>query len=117
AWCEQRLKDLNSHTSHLNPLFYAASFAIGASAGLISDRISLGFVAATEEQVCLHLEAHLQQLPETDEQSRAILNEMLVDEAEHASSAIAAGGVVFPRPVKNLMTLASKLMTKTTYHI
>lgn len=117
AWCEQRLKDLNSHTSHLNPLFYAASFAIGASAGLISDRVSLGFVAATEDQVCLHLKAHLQELPDSDEQSRAVLNEMLIDEAEHANSAIAAGGIVFPQPVKNLMTLASKLMTKTTYHI
>ncbi|CAA0097202.1 2-polyprenyl-3-methyl-6-methoxy-1,4-benzoquinone monooxygenase [Zhongshania aliphaticivorans] len=117
AWCEQRLKELDSHTSHLNPLFYAASFAIGAAAGAISDRISLGFVAATEDQVCEHLREHLQTLPADDEKSRAILQQMLEDEAEHASKAIEAGGQVFPSPVKKAMSLMSKVMTGSTYYV
>jgi 3-demethoxyubiquinol 3-hydroxylase len=117
AWCEQRLQELGSHTSHLNPLFYAASFAIGATAGAISDRISLGFVAATEDQVCEHLREHLQILPRDDEKSRAILQQMLEDEAEHAHKAIEAGGQVFPTPVKKAMSLMSKVMTGSTYYI
>lgn len=117
AWCEQRLQELGSHTSHLNPLFYAGSFAIGAAAGAISDRISLGFVAATEDQVCEHLRAHLNSLPEEDEKSRAILQQMLEDEAAHSTAAIEAGGAVFPQPVKRAMTLVSKLMTRTTYYL
>ncbi|MBW2940103.1 2-polyprenyl-3-methyl-6-methoxy-1,4-benzoquinone monooxygenase [Zhongshania aquimaris] len=117
AWCEQRLKELDSHTSHLNPLFYAASFAIGAAAGAISDKISLGFVAATEDQVCEHLREHLQTLPAEDEKSRAILQQMLEDEAEHASKAIEAGGQVFPTPVKKVMSLMAKVMTGSTYYV
>lgn len=117
AWCEQRLKELDSHTSHLNPLFYAASFAIGAAAGAISDRISLGFVAATEDQVCEHLREHLQTLPMDDEKSRAILQQMLEDEAEHASKAIEAGGHIFPSPVKKAMSLMAKVMTGSTYYV
>jgi ubiquinone biosynthesis monooxygenase Coq7 len=117
AWCEQRLNELNSHTSYLNPVFYGMSFGIGAVAGLISDKISLGFVAATEDQVCKHLEEHLQQLPSGDEKSRAILEKMLSDEAAHATKAIEAGGMVFPEPVKAVMTLMSKVMTATTYRI
>lgn len=117
AWCEQRLKELDSHTSHLNPFFYAASFAIGAAAGAISDRISLGFVAATEDQVCEHLREHLQTLPIDDEKSRAILQQMLEDEAEHASKAIEAGGHVFPSPVKKAMSLMAKVMTGSTYYV
>lgn len=117
AWCEERLHELNSHTSRLNPLFYAASFAIGAAAGAISDPISLGFVAATEEQVCAHLREHLQTLPTDDQKSRAILQQMLEDEAKHASKAIAAGGQVFPRPVKKAMSLMSKVMTGSTYYV
>lgn len=117
AWCEDRLRELGSRPSHLNPLFYAGAFAIGATAGAISDKISLGFVAATEDQVCEHLRAHLQTLPADDNKSRAILEQMLEDEAAHATQAIEAGGAAFPRPVKKLMTLMSKVMTKTTYHI
>lgn len=117
AWCEQRLKELDSHTSHLNPLFYAASFAIGAAAGAISDKVSLGFVAATEDQVCEHLREHLQTLPAEDEKSRAIVQQMLEDEAEHASKAIEAGGQVFPTPVKKAMSLMAKVMTGSTYYV
>jgi ubiquinone biosynthesis monooxygenase Coq7 len=117
AWCEQRIRQLGSHTSVLNPLFYGLSFGIGASAGLISDRISLGFVAATEDQVCKHLDDHLGQLPAEDEKSRAILEQMRVDEAQHSTAAIAAGGLRFPAPIKFGMSLVSKVMTKATYRI
>ncbi|HAO73981.1 2-polyprenyl-3-methyl-6-methoxy-1,4-benzoquinone monooxygenase [Stutzerimonas sp. Brlt_13] len=117
AWCEQRIRQLGSHTSVLNPIFYGLSFGIGASAGLISDRISLGFVAATEDQVCKHLDDHLGQLPAGDEKSRAILEQMREDEAEHSTAAIEAGGLRFPAPVKFGMSLVSKVMTKATYRI
>ena len=80
AWCEERIKDLGGNTSLLNPFFYAASFCIGATAGIISDKLSLGFVAATEDQVCSHLKTHLDQLPAEDLKSRAIVEEMLADE-------------------------------------
>lgn len=117
VWCETRLMELGSHTSHLNPVFYGLSFAIGAGAGLVSDSLSLGFVAATEDQVCKHLEDHLAQIPETDQKSRVILERMLEDEAHHAHKAIDAGGTVFPEPVKQVMTAISKVMTATAYRI
>jgi ubiquinone biosynthesis monooxygenase Coq7 len=117
AWCEQRIRELGSHTSILNPAFYGLSFGIGAVAGLISDRVSLGFVAATEDQVVKHLDEHLQQLPASDQRSRAILEQMRKDEAEHSNNALHAGGYDFPRPIKFGMTLISKVMTKTTYRI
>ncbi|MBD9399563.1 2-polyprenyl-3-methyl-6-methoxy-1,4-benzoquinone monooxygenase [Pseudomonas sp. PDM11] len=117
AWCEQRIRQLGSHPSVLNPLFYSLSFGVGAVAGLVSDRVSLGFVAATEDQVVKHLDEHLQQIPEQDNKSRAILEQMRSDELEHANSALDAGGVRFPAPVKLGMTLLSKVMTKTTYRI
>ena len=117
AWCEQRLTQLNSRTSYLNPLWYGLSFGIGATAGIIGDRWSLGFVAATEDQVCKHLQAHLEELPEQDGKSRAIIEQMLIDEAEHATKALEAGGVRFPAPVKKLMTSVSRVMTGLTYRI
>lgn len=117
AWCDQRLQELDSHTSVLNPLFYGLSFGIGAAAGLAGDKYSLGFVAATEDQVCKHLEEHFEALPPQDERSRAILRQMHVDEAHHADWALAAGGVEFPAPVKKVMTLMSKVMTKSVYRI
>lgn len=117
AWCEQRIRELNSHPSVLNPLFYGLSFGIGAVAGLVSDRVSLGFVAATEEQVCKHLDEHLREIPEADEKSRSILQQMRIDEEHHAHTALDAGGFNFPAPVKWGMTLLSKVMTKTTYRI
>jgi len=116
-WCEQRLKQLDSRPSVLNPLFYAASFAIGAAAGKLGDRWSLGFVAATEQQVCKHLESHLEQLPVEDAKTRAILEQMKIDEEQHGAMALSSGGEEFPGPVKEAMTLMSKVMTKTTYHI
>ena len=113
-WCNERLEQLDSRPSILNPFFYAGSFAIGAVAGAISDRISLGFVAATEDQVCSHLESHLGKLPETDSKSRAIVEKMHEDEMRHQNAALAAGGIDFPEPIKQLMTKVSFLMTGTT---
>lgn len=117
VWCEQRIKELDSHTSYLNPLFYGLSFTIGAAAGAAGDKWSLGFVAATEDQVCKHLEEHLQELPGKDQKSRAILDQMLIDEAKHATTALEAGGVDFPKPVKSIMSLIAKGMTTTTYRV
>ena len=117
AWCESRLTQLNSHTSVLNPLWYSLSFGIGATAGLVSDKVSLGFVAATEEQVCKHLRSHLDQLPKHDGKSRAIVNQMLEDEEKHAKTALDAGGAKFPPPIKQVMSWVSLAMTKTSYHI
>ncbi|WP_424988271.1 2-polyprenyl-3-methyl-6-methoxy-1,4-benzoquinone monooxygenase [Microbulbifer sp. S227A] len=117
AWCEQRLDELGSRPSVLNPLWYGMSFGIGAAAGKIGDKVSLGFLAATEEQVCKHLEGHLQELPEQDEKSRAMVEQMLVDEAKHQHAALDAGGARFPGPVKGLMTLVSKAMTSVSYRL
>ena len=117
VWCEERIHELGGHTSRLNPAFYAMSFGLGAIAGKISDSVSLGFVAATEEQVCNHLTKHLSRLPANDVKSRAVITQMLEDEARHASSAIEAGGKHFPLPVKLGMTALSKVMTKASYRI
>lgn len=117
VWCEQRLRELDSHTSLLNPLFYAASFSIGAVAGLAGDQWSLGFVAATEDQVCKHLRDHLDRLPASDHKSRAILQQMLEDESQHGSRALEAGGRAFSAPAKALMSAVSGVMTKTTYYV
>lgn len=115
AWCAARIRDLGSDTSALNALWYGLSFGLGAAAGLVSDRLSLGFVAATEDQVCQHLAEHLEQLPSGDQQSRAIVEAMLIDERKHAQTALAAGGIPLPQPVKVLMSLVAKSMTKTSY--
>lgn len=117
AWCERRTKELGSHTSLLNPLWYAGSLAIGALAGRIGDKWSLGFIVETEHQVVRHLEDHLGRLPPSDERSRAILSQMKVDEAHHATTAFEAGAAPLPDPVKRLMTLTSRLMTTTAYWI
>ena len=117
AWCETRIQQLDSRTSQLNPLFYAMSFGIGATAGLVSDKVSLGFVAATEEQVCEHLRDHQKLLPAADTESRAIIDQMLIDEEKHGHAALEAGGTKFPKEIKRLMTFFSKVMTKTTAKI
>ncbi len=117
VWCQERIDSLGSHTSYLNPVWYGLSFAIGAGAGLVSDKVSLGFVAATEDQVCKHLQSHLEQLPVADLRSRAVIEKMLEDEAQHAEMALNAGGYKFPAPVKGVMTLVSKVMTTTSYRI
>ncbi len=117
AWCETRLKELGSHTSYLNPLWYAGSFAIGLAAGLAGDKWSLGFVAETEKQVESHLESHLKQLPEEDHRSRAIVDQMRMDEIEHGQAALHAGGVTLPDPIQKIMQAMSKVMTSTAYKI
>ena len=117
AWCRQRLSELDARPSYLDPVFYAASFGLGAAAGLAGDKVSLGFVEATEDQVVKHLEEHLEALPEDDAKSRAIVAQMREDEAEHGAQALARGGQEFPQPVKEAMSLVSKLMTWTAYRI
>nr|WP_286224688.1 MULTISPECIES: 2-polyprenyl-3-methyl-6-methoxy-1,4-benzoquinone monooxygenase [unclassified Polynucleobacter] len=117
AWCEERLKELDSRPSLLNPLWYAGAFGIGLVAGLAGDRWSLGFVAETEKQVERHLNDHLEKLPEADLRSRAIVEQMRIDEIEHGASAIAAGGQELPQPIQTLMAGISKIMTTTAYKI
>ncbi|WP_353432483.1 2-polyprenyl-3-methyl-6-methoxy-1,4-benzoquinone monooxygenase [Polynucleobacter sp. MWH-UH23A] len=117
AWCETRLKELDSHTSYLNPFWYAGSFAIGLLAGLAGDKWSLGFVAETEKQVEAHLENHLDKLPIDDQRSRAIVDQMRIDEIEHGQAALHAGGVTLPEPIQKIMQAVSKLMTTTAYKI
>ncbi len=114
-WCQQRLQELDSHPSILNPVWYAMSFGIGAAAGKIGDRWSLGFVEETEIQVCAHLQQHVEKLPVHDERSKKILHQMHEDEARHAEKAHAAGAINLPRPVKKLMSVVSKVMTTTAY--
>jgi ubiquinone biosynthesis monooxygenase Coq7 len=117
AWCESRLAELDSRPSVLNPVFYALSYAMGAATGLLGDRVSLGFVEATEDQVCRHLQRHLQALPEDDERSREIVRQMHEDEARHGAAALDQGGTAFPQPVRQAMTLLSRIMTETTYRV
>ncbi len=117
AWTETRVRELGTHTSYLNPLWYTGSFALGAAAGLAGDRWSLGFLAETEHQVVEHLGGHLSRLPAKDHKSRAVVEQMREDERQHATIAVEAGAAELPRPVKNLMRLASKLMTTTVYWV
>lgn len=117
AWCEERLKELDSRPSLLNPLWYAGAFGIGLIAGLAGDRWSLGFVAETEKQVERHLDDHLEKLPEADLRSRGIVEQMRMDEIEHGAIAMTAGGQELPRPLQTLMAGISKIMTTTAYKI
>ncbi len=116
-WCETRLHELGSHVSYLGGFWYAGSFLMGALAGAAGDKWSLGFVAETERQVIRHLGAHLAQLPVQDQKSRAILQQMKVDEKHHATLAIRAGGAPLPKAVKQTMKAVSKLMTQTAYYV
>ena len=117
AWCADRLRELDSRPSLLNPLWYAGSYTIGALAGLRGDGWNLGFVVETEHQVEAHLEEHLRTLPEADLRSRAILQVMKDDEARHADHAEQAGAKVLPQPVPTLMKAASTLMKAVAYRL
>jgi 3-demethoxyubiquinol 3-hydroxylase len=117
AWCAQRLRELDSRPSLLNPLWYAGSYAIGAAAALVGDKVSLGFVVETESQVEAHLEDHLQRLPPQDERSRAVLAQMQADEVRHADNAKARGGIDLPFPIPGLMHLSSLVMKGVAYRI
>ncbi len=116
-WCERRVEELGGRTSLLNPFWYAGSFAIGAAAGAIGDKWSLGFVAETEKQVIEHLHGHLRRMSPQDHKSRAILEQMKEDEAHHGETAKAAGGAELPTPVRSLMKLMSKVMTTAAYRV
>lgn len=117
VWCEQRLKELNSSPSILNPIFYGLSFTLGAVTGAISDKISLGFIEATEDQVCKHLQSHLEMVPKEDRKTCEILQTMLQDEQAHGQMALEQGGALFPQSIKKTMAAISKVMTSTTYRI
>ena len=115
AWCGERLEELGSRASVFNPLWYAGAYAIGVGAGLVGDRLSLGFVVETERQVEAHLGEHLEKLPPGDARSRAIVASMKEDEARHADHALAAGGIELPAPIPTLMRFASNVMKAVAY--
>ena len=117
AWCNQRLKELHSRPSLLNPAWYAGSFALGLLAGRAGVARSLGFMAETERQVEAHLEDHLNQLPEHDQRSRAIVEQMKTDEIQHRVTAQTNGAQELPGPIKGIMTLMSRAMTSTAYRV
>ncbi len=117
VWCERRVRELGNRTSLLNPVWYLGSLAIGAAAGAAGDKWSLGFVAETEHQVIRHLDEHLHKISPRDEKSRAILEQMKEDEGHHATVALHAGGAELPFPVKKLMGVMSRAMTRTTYWV
>jgi len=117
AWTQHRIEELGTHTSYLNPLWYAGAFAIGAVAGLVGDKVSLGFVVETEKQVEEHLASHLDRLPVDDTASRRIVQRMKEDEARHAEEARQAGAQPLPLPVPLLMRCAAKVMTFTAHRI
>ena len=117
SWCEDRLRELDSRPSLLNPLWYAGSFAIGAVAGIAGDAWSLGFVRETENQVEAHLQDHLDRLPAGDARSQAILDQMKVDEAKHAAMAEAAGAHDLPQPVQRAMAFTAGIMKALAYRI
>lgn len=117
SWCEERLKELDSRPSILNPLWYAGSFAIGAAAGIAGDEWSLGFVKETENQVEAHLEDHLARLPEGDLRSQAILDQMKTDEAKHARMAEDAGAHNLPKAVQSAMAFTAGIMKTLAYRI
>ena len=117
GWCEKRLSELDTKPSILNPFFYATSFFAGLVVGATTDKYSLGFTAETERQVMAHLSKHISSLPSDDKKSKAILEQMRLDEESHKDSAIERGGAELPRGTKILMALLSKVMTKTTYWV
>lgn len=117
AWCTERLQELDSRPSLLNPLWYAGSYAIGALAALAGDKVSLGFVVETEKQVETHLAEHMDKLPAKDERSRAVLKQMQEDEIRHALHAQERGGIKLPFPVPQLMHATSMVMKTVAYRI
>jgi ubiquinone biosynthesis monooxygenase Coq7 len=118
AWTYQRLNELKDRPSLLNPLWYAGSFVIGYAAGKLGgDKVSLGFVVETERQVEAHLQSHMDRLPAADSASRAIVAQMKADEIAHAQMALKAGAVELPAPVKSLMQVAAKLMTRVAHRV
>lgn len=117
AWAEQRIRELGGRTSLLNPLWYLGSLAIGFAAGRLGDAWNLGFLKETERQVERHLEGHLDRLSPADARTRAVVAAMQRDEAGHARTAEALGARELPRPVKEAMAAAAKVMTTASYRL
>ncbi|QVL46144.1 MAG: 2-polyprenyl-3-methyl-6-methoxy-1,4-benzoquinone monooxygenase [Methylophilaceae bacterium] len=117
AWCESRINALGGRKSFLNPLWYMGSFTIGAIAGAIGDKWNLGFLAETEQQVSAHLASHLAQLPNHDKKTRAIIEQMHIDEISHAQEAVNLGAAELPASIKKVMRTSSKVMTTTAYYV
>jgi len=116
-WCQDRISELDSHVSYLNPVWFTASFITGMATGLMGDAINLGFVAATEEEVCKHIDKHIELLPQQDQKSKEILGAMRDDELRHSQTALEHGGRRYPSSIRKVMTAISGLMTKTTFWI
>ena len=117
AWTAERIAELGSHTSVLNPLWFAGSYLLGTVAARLGDARSLGFVVETERQVEAHLSHHLETLPLDDAKSRAVVKQMRLDEVAHGASAQALGAVDIPAPVRVGMQIMSKIMTTTAYFL
>jgi len=117
GWCEERLAQLDSGPSKLRPIWYAGAFVIGAASGVLGDKWSLGFIEETERQVSAHLSEHLQELPENDARSRAIVTQMRDEEEQHGANANAAGAARLPLPARELMRVCGKIMTRAAYWI
>ena len=117
SWCNKRLEELDSKPSLLNPIWYCMSFSIGAIAGLIGDKWSLGFVHETEEQVVKHLDGHLDKLSDKDQKTRSVIEQMRIDEEKHSQDALDAGAEILPNEIKGLMSKVAKVMTDSSYHI
>lgn len=117
AWTAQRLAELGSRPSLLNPLWYAGAYALGTVAAQLGDARSLGFVVETERQVEAHLNSHLDLLPAQDAKSRAIVDQMRIDEIAHGAAAQALGAVAVAAPVRGVMTAMAKVMTTTAYYV
>ena len=117
SWCNKRLEELDSKPSLLNPIWYCMSFSIGAIAGLVGDKWSLGFVHETEEQVVKHLDSHLDKLSDKDLKTRSVIEQMRIDEEKHSQDALDAGAEILPNEIKRLMSKVAKVMTDSSYHI
>lgn len=117
AWTEGRIAELGGRKSVLNPLWYLGSLSLGVAAGVLGDRWNLGFLAETERQVESHLDSHLQSLPEQDEKSRAIVDQMRLDEIKHAEMAVHFGAAELPAPIRAMMKVMGRVMTGTAYRL
>lgn len=117
AWCEQRINELGGRKSLLNPLWYAGSFTLGAVSGMLGDKWNLAFLAETERQVEGHIDDHLHKIAAADARSRAVLEQMKLDEAQHAATAVTLGAAQMPRAISQIMRLASRVMTGTAYWV
>lgn len=116
SWCNKRLEELDNKPSVLNPIWYGMSFSIGAMAGLIGDKWSLGFVHETEEQVVKHLDGHLNKLSSKDCRTRAVIKQMRIDEEKHSQEALEAGAKILPTEIKSIMSKFAKVMTNSSYY-